>query len=85
MALCHLIAWIFSLRQYPTSTTLLLAYYVALKYRDYRAFVAKYPKMRKHAWAAMLVDFSTILVGNWAIVTLSDNSWEHGEGGRKPT
>ncbi|KAJ5052053.1 uncharacterized protein L3040_001813 [Drepanopeziza brunnea f. sp. 'multigermtubi'] len=80
LTLFHLIAWPFSLYQHAWATLLLLAYYVFYKVRDYQAFVASHPHMRKHALAAVLMDFSPLVVGGWALATLSDNSWDVGDG-----
>ncbi|KAI9054622.1 hypothetical protein LZ554_001775 [Drepanopeziza brunnea f. sp. 'monogermtubi'] len=83
LTLLHLIAWPFSLYQHAWATLLLLSYYVFYKVRDYRSFVASHPHMRKHALAAVLMDFSPLVVGGWALATLSDNSWDVGDGGSR--
>lgn len=46
----------------------------------YDKFFAEFPYMRKHWLAAVAVDFSYLVIGPWAWMTLSDNSWERGEG-----
>lgn len=83
MAFLHLVCWILSFYLCPFIALPLLAYYVYYKYLDFLKFFANYPYMKKHWWAAVLVDYSPVFIGLEAWRTLSDNTWEHGEGGRE--
>ncbi|KAE9366737.1 glycosyltransferase family 2 protein [Stipitochalara longipes BDJ] len=83
LAFLHLVCWILSFYSYPMVAFPLLAYYVYYKYLEYVKFFDNYPYMRRYWWAAVMVDFSPVIIGLQAWRTLSDTSWEHGEGGRK--
>ena len=79
----HLVSWILSFYLYPVIACPLLAYYVHYKYLEYVKFFTNYPYTRVRAslgGPAVLVDFSPVVIGLEAWRTLSDNSWEHGEG-----
>ena len=82
LAFLHLVCWILSFYSYPLIAFLLLTYYVCYKYLEYVKFFKVYPYMRKYWWAAALADFSPVVIGLEAWRTLSDSSWEIGDGGR---
>ncbi|KAE8444648.1 hypothetical protein EG329_014396 [Mollisiaceae sp. DMI_Dod_QoI] len=80
LGVMHVLAWIICFRSYPISTLLLAAYYVHGMVPGYHKFFTEYPYMAKYWWAAVLLDFSYVVVGPWAWLTLSDTTWERGEG-----
>ncbi|PVH73701.1 glycosyltransferase family 2 protein [Cadophora sp. DSE1049] len=81
--LIHLFAWFFSLYYSPLTTFCFLSYYAYYKYKDVSSFLDKYRYMRKYWWVVVVQDFSGLYFNLKAMLTLSDASWERGEGGRK--
>lgn len=80
LTIAHFIAWVASFYRFPITTTCLLIYYIYKLIPGYRKFFADNPEMKKYWWAAVVVDFSHIFIGPWAWLTLSDTTWERGEG-----
>ncbi|KKY32770.1 putative polysaccharide synthase [Diaporthe ampelina] len=82
VAIIHLFGWVLALRHHPVVALGFLAFYIHSMVPTYRAFWATYPYMFTPAnlLAAIAVDFSTIPIGLWGILTVSTDSWVHGDG-----
>lgn len=78
-ALVQLVAWCVSLGQRPGLTLALLAYYVLRMTRSYPKFFAAYPYMRRHWWAAVLADYTALLVAPRVWWTIGLEEWCLGE------
>ncbi|KAK0101588.1 hypothetical protein ONS95_006752 [Cadophora gregata] len=80
--LIHLFAWACSFYYNPFTALGFLSYYAYYKYKDVSKFLENYPYMRKYWWVVIMQDFSGLYFNLKAMLTLSDASWERGEGGR---
>lgn len=56
------------------SRSLLLLYYVWDSSLSYGAFLGRYPYMRRHLWAAVLIDYFYVIQDVWSWLTLNDVS-----------
>ena len=83
LGLVHFIAWILSFYSHPVKTFILFAVYAYLALPGYQKFFRAFPYMKKYWWVAVLVDNSYVIIGIWAWMTLSNTTWERGEGGWK--
>ena len=79
LALIQLVAWCLSMVQRPGLTLLLLAYYVLRMIKSYQKFFAEYPYMRRHWWAAVLADYTALLVAPRVWWTIGLEEWCLGE------
>lgn len=82
IAIIHLLGWALALKNHPVIALGFLTFYVHSMIPTYRAFWATYPYMfsLRNFLAAVAVDFSPILIGLWGILTISTDSWVHGDG-----
>lgn len=82
IAIIHLLGWVHTLRHHPFIALGFLAFYIYSMAPTHRAFWATYPYMFSpcNVLAAVASDFSSIPVGLWGFLTLSTDSWVHGDG-----
>ncbi|KAH8780838.1 hypothetical protein F5883DRAFT_637724 [Diaporthe sp. PMI_573] len=82
IAMIHLAGWVLALRHHPVIAVGFLVFYIHSMAPTYRAFWATYPYMfsLRNLLAAIAVDFSPIPIGLWGILTISTDSWVHGDG-----
>ncbi|OIW30741.1 family 2 glycosyltransferase [Coniochaeta ligniaria NRRL 30616] len=73
--LYYLIFFLTTIKRYNLLGVLILAWWVFQKYRTYKSFVERYPYCRKHIWAAVLYDYSWIVLDFLALVTVDYDDW----------
>ncbi|KAK9775275.1 putative Glycosyltransferase 2-like domain-containing protein [Seiridium cardinale] len=77
LTLIYLSVLVHSLFKYPYFTLMVLGYEVFGELKGFKAFWKAYPYMHKpkHVFAAVACDYSSLIFGLWAILTLKKQTW----------